>query len=118
MMHRLSIAFACAAVVLASQASLALSHDDARFYLARANTSLEQFRHDRGECEQKAETGGSANHHVTQRAPEYPLWPGASPNDKYAGYDYLAAKFLRCMAAKGYQKATWSTGFHTGKLFW
>jgi|WetSurMetagenome_2_1015567.scaffolds.fasta_scaffold231107_1 hypothetical protein len=120
-MHRLSIVFACAAIVFASQASLARDDHDVHFSLARANTSLDQFRQDREDCKVKAVRGG---HHgpppqtFTKIWPNYSIHPDDDSNTNPGNdYEYLGAKFLRCMLAKGYEKATWSTGFHTGRLW-
>jgi hypothetical protein len=105
-MRRLSIAFACAAVVFASQACLADSH--APSCLVRAQTSVEQFQQDRDDCITKAMTGvwGSCN------SPKgyYPDTPGGPPQvhgGPCSTLDYKpnAPKFLHCMQGKGYQES-------------
>lgn len=89
-MYRLSIAIACAA--LASQACLA-DNGGARFNLAKANTSAEQFRQDRDDCSAKTA--------------EEVKKPSAGTQTDAQGSTYYRANvpaFLECMKAKGYQE--------------
>lgn len=108
-MHRFSLAVACVAGVLASQAGWAESR--APFNFAKADTSAEQFRHDRNACVAKAKTFHPQEIHRSGGG-YYPDTPGGPPQihaveytygrPAYTGYD--GHDFLRCMLAKGYQE--------------
>ena len=119
-MHRLSIAFACVAGVFASQASLADS--PAPFYMAKANTSVTQFRQDRDDCISMTTEAiqGSSN---SPSAPSVPIsvTQGPPPNNTSPSiripegttyYKPNVPEFIRCMKAKGYQESP--TGPKTG----
>ena len=108
-MLRFSIALACVAGVFVCQAGLAESRPP--FHFIKANTSEQQFRHDRNDCVAK-----TAIYYPTQTYQSgggyYPDTPGGPPQvhtpqtfvgtQGYTGHD--AHDFLRCMQAKGYQE--------------
>jgi hypothetical protein len=108
MMHKLSIAFACAAGVFAGQACQADS--GAQLYLARANTSAEQFQQDRDDCIAKATKHVRV---ISQTSSDYAMQPGMGdpaptvwslPTTEVSSYEQHSNPVLiRCMLAKGYQ---------------
>ena len=119
-MLRLPMAFACVAVVLASQASLAGGPE--RMVFSRANTTFEQFRLDQEDCTAKSTKmvqTMSAPMSSTRTAPPIcaagmgpqpictssGVWPSPQPPPALnISYKHNNAEFLQCMLARGYQE--------------
>jgi hypothetical protein len=109
-MHRVSIAFAFVAGVFAYQACLAQSQPLYNF--VKANTSDEQFRHDRDECVARATTVEQG--YCSSKMIYAPLTPGGPPqltpdtrcySPRQPARSTSTYGFLNCMLAKGYQRS-------------